>query len=91
MKVLYDYEAQDLDELTIKEGDLIDLVKEGLVLLVHCSLPPSPQFFPPQMRAGGGLARWAVKRHFSRAPMLRKSDQPMLRNSDWSSTFVAKV
>ena len=30
MKVLYDYEAQDLDELTIKEGELIDLVKEGL-------------------------------------------------------------
>ena len=29
MKVLYDYEAQDLDELTIKEGELIDLVKEG--------------------------------------------------------------
>merc|ERR1719305_771625 len=28
VKVLYDYEAQDLDELTIKEGDLIDLVKE---------------------------------------------------------------
>ena len=31
VKVLYDYEAQDLDELTIKEGDLIDLVKEGRV------------------------------------------------------------
>ena len=29
VKVLYDYEAQDLDELTIKEGELIDLLKEG--------------------------------------------------------------
>ena len=37
VKVLYDYEAQDLDELTIKEGDLIDLVKEGLAL---CPLTP---------------------------------------------------
>jgi len=28
VKVLYDYEAQDLDELTIKEGELVELVKE---------------------------------------------------------------
>ena len=28
VRVLYDYEAQDLDELTIKKGNLIDLVKE---------------------------------------------------------------
>ena len=40
VKVLYDYEAQDLDELTIKEGDLIDLVKEGLALC-----PPHPNSF----------------------------------------------
>ena len=29
VKVLYDYEAQDLDEITIKEGQMVDLVKEG--------------------------------------------------------------
>ena len=32
VKALYDYEAQDLDELTIKEGELIDLLKEGIFL-----------------------------------------------------------
>ena len=36
------------------------------------------------MRVGGGLARWAEKRDFSRAPTLRKSDNR-------SSTYVAKV
>ena len=61
MKVLYDYEAQDLDELTIKEGELIDLVKEGqflknlLILLIDqlskkvsflaICSPPSDSFF----------------------------------------------
>ena len=33
VKVLYDYEAQDLDEITIKEGQLVDLLKEGGALL----------------------------------------------------------
>ena len=35
------------------------------------------------MRVGGGLARWAEKRDFSRAPTLRKSER--------SSTHVEKV
>ena len=47
------------------------------------SLPPSPQFFPPQMRAGGGRGRWEGKKGFSRAPTSRKSER--------SSTFVQKV
>ena len=29
MKVLYDYEAADLDEITIKEGQLVELLNEG--------------------------------------------------------------
>ena len=28
-KALYDYDATDTDELTFKEGDIIDIVKEG--------------------------------------------------------------
>lgn len=28
-KALYDYTAQDLDELTFKEGDVIEVLKEG--------------------------------------------------------------
>ena len=47
VKVLYDYEAQDLDELTIKEGELIDLVKEG------CNLHLLKNFFSDSF-----LLRW---------------------------------
>ena len=36
MKVLYDYEAQDMDEISLKEGELIELVKEGPLLLKKC-------------------------------------------------------
>jgi hypothetical protein len=28
-KALYDYTAQDLDELSFKEGDVIEVLKEG--------------------------------------------------------------
>lgn len=28
VKAVYDYQSQDADELTLKEGDLIDLIKE---------------------------------------------------------------
>ena len=29
MKALFDYDAQDVDELSLKVGQLIDLVREG--------------------------------------------------------------
>ena len=32
LKVLHDYTAQDLDEISLKEGSLVDLIKEGLQL-----------------------------------------------------------
>lgn len=32
-KALYDYEARDADELTIHEGDVIDLINEGSLML----------------------------------------------------------
>lgn len=28
-RVIYDYDATDTDELTLKEGDLVELVKKG--------------------------------------------------------------
>ena len=28
VKVVYDYNAQDVDELNLKEGDFLDLIKE---------------------------------------------------------------
>lgn len=30
VKAVYDYQSQDADELTLKEGDLIDLIKERM-------------------------------------------------------------
>ena len=36
MKALYDFDAKDVDELSIKVGQLIDLVREG----GHSSLAP---------------------------------------------------
>ena len=44
VKVLYDYEAQDLDELTIKEGELVELVKEGFQFLGTFFSPATPPF-----------------------------------------------
>lgn len=32
VKAVYDYQSQDVDELTLKEGDLIDLIKERMCL-----------------------------------------------------------
>lgn len=29
-KAVYDYDATDTDELTFKEGDIIEIIKEGL-------------------------------------------------------------
>jgi len=31
-KALYDYEATDLDELSFKEGSVIEIIKEGMVV-----------------------------------------------------------
>ena len=51
MTVFYDYEAQDDDEVSLKEGDIVDLIKEGvlhfkkLLTRVICSL---------KMKAAGG-------------------------------------
>ena len=39
-KALYDYDAQDTDELTFKENDIIEVVIQGRCVLV-CDTKPS--------------------------------------------------
>ena len=38
VRAMYDYEAQDLDEISLKEGEVLELVKEGKLLLIFLVL-----------------------------------------------------
>ena len=33
VRAMYDYEAQDLDEISLQEGEVLELVKEGKRLM----------------------------------------------------------
>lgn len=54
-KVLFDYQAQDLDELNLVEGDVIEILKEGggHYIEIFCKLDDGLSLF--QMWEAGGM------------------------------------
>ena len=71
MKVLYDYEAQDVDEISLKKGELVELIKEGLLLLKNVM----SAILCSQMRAAGGQEKLVETKDFSQEHMFRRSQK----------------
>ena len=78
MKALWDYKAEDSDELSFKEGELIDLVTvhEGWLLIkIVCT---SVTHSLSQMTADGGRAGLEEGRVSSLPTMWKRSDPSAL-------------
>ena len=78
VKALYDYEAQDLDEISMTEGEVLELVKEGKS---NCHKQPhyvylkrSSKTFIFQTTLAGGLGNPRARRDTSPGPTWRRYD-----------------
>ena len=58
-RAIYDYDAQDTDELNIREGDVIELINKGMLLVSWWS--PSPLCGPPSDPSGWWKGRMRGK------------------------------
>ena len=71
VKALYDYDAQENDEISIKAGDTFELVREGKS---EVNLSAVKRNIFQTTRQGGGQARSMDSRDSSLEIMWRKSD-----------------
>ena len=67
VKALYPYEAQDTDEISFKEGQIIELLAKGNKSEVVYS-----NNLHVQMHPDGGMEVWATSRDYSQQIMSRR-------------------